>query len=80
MLNMCNMFDIFNMSDYLPKCLYKGFFKLQMIIILSVVDHKNMKVPDYLAPLYIGLGLCAILMSFGLNSDCALNPARDFSP
>jgi aquaporin-9 len=51
-----------------------------MIIILSVVDHKNIKVPDYLAPLYIGFGLCAILMSFGLNSDCALNPARDFSP
>ena len=51
-----------------------------MIIILSVVDNRNMKIPAYLAPLYIGLGLCSILMSFGLNSDCALNPARDFSP
>ncbi len=78
MLNMCNMFDIFNMSDYLNVSIKN--FLLQMIIILSVVDHKNIKVPDYLAPLYIGFGLCAILMSFGLNSDCALNPARDFSP
>ena len=53
---------------------------LLLIIILSVTDKHNSKITSYMAPLYIGLGLCAILMSFGLNSDCALNPARDFSP
>jgi aquaporin-9 len=47
---------------------------------MAVTDKHNMKIPTYLAPLYIGFGLTAILMSFGLNSDCALNPARDFSP
>ncbi len=51
---------------------------LLLIIIFAVTDKHNSKIPSYMAALYIGLGLCAILMSFGLNSDCALNPARDF--
>jgi len=53
---------------------------LLLIIIMAATDRKNLNIPPKLAPLYIGFGLCAILMSFGLNSDCALNPARDFSP
>jgi len=53
---------------------------LLLIIILSVTDERNMKIPGYLAPLFIGLGLCAIHISFGLNAGCAINPARDLSP
>jgi len=50
---------------------------LLLIIILSVNDKHN---KTGLAPLYIGLGLTAIHLSFALNAGCAINPARDFSP
>ena len=53
---------------------------LLVLIILAVTDEKNMKIPGHLAPLFIGFGLCAIHLSFGLNAGCAINPARDFSP
>merc|ERR1712210_146758 len=53
---------------------------LLLIIILSVTDGRNMKVISSLVPLYIGLGLTAIHLSFALNAGCAINPARDFSP
>ena len=51
-----------------------------LIIILAVTDDKNMKVPQGMVPLYIGLGLTAIHLSFALNAGCAINPARDFAP
>ena len=53
---------------------------LLLIIILAVTDENNMKVPSGLVPLYIGLGLAAIHLSFALNAGCAINPARDFAP
>eukprot|EP00088_Acartia_fossae_P070195 TRINITY_DN9333_c0_g1_i2.p1 TRINITY_DN9333_c0_g1~~TRINITY_DN9333_c0_g1_i2.p1 ORF type:complete len:278 (-),score=67.89 TRINITY_DN9333_c0_g1_i2:332-1165(-) len=53
---------------------------LLVIIILAVTDENNMKVPGGLVPLLIGLGLCAIHISFGLNAGAAINPARDFAP
>ena len=53
---------------------------LLLIIILAVTDENNMKVPSGLVPLYIGLGLTAIHLSFALNAGCAINPARDFAP
>jgi len=53
---------------------------LLLIIILSVTDGLNMKVTSGLVPLYIGLGLTAIHLSFALNAGCAINPARDFAP
>ena len=53
---------------------------LLLIIILSVTDERNMKVNQSLVPLLIGLGLTAIHISFGANSGCAINPARDFAP
>ena len=53
---------------------------LLMIIIMAVTDDKNMKVPSGLVPLYIGLGLTAIHLSFAYNAGCAINPARDFAP
>ena len=51
-----------------------------LVIILGVTDSKNMNIPVYLAPLYIGLGLTAIHMSLALNAGCAINPARDLGP
>lgn len=51
-----------------------------LIIILAVTDNKNMKVPSGMVPLYIGLGLTAIHLSFAYNAGCAINPARDFAP
>ena len=53
---------------------------LLLIIIMAVTDEQNMKVPSGLVALFIGLGLGAIHISFGLNAGCAINPARDFSP
>ena len=51
-----------------------------VVIIFAVTDSKNMKVPSGLVPLYIGLGLAVIHLSFAFNAGCAINPARDFSP
>ncbi len=51
-----------------------------IVIILSVTDEKNMKVPSGLVPLIIGFGLTAIHISFAANAGCAINPARDFGP
>ena len=53
---------------------------LLVIIILAVTDEENMKVPSGMVPLFIGLGLTAIHLSFAYNAGCAINPARDFSP
>merc|ERR1712018_571420 len=53
---------------------------LLLIIILAATDGLNMKSTSGLVPLYIGLGLTAIHLSFALNAGCAINPARDFSP
>ena len=53
---------------------------LLLIIILSVTDERNMKVPSGFVPLFIGLGLTAIHLSFAFNAGCAINPARDLSP
>merc|ERR1712223_2337891 len=41
---------------------------LLLIIILSVTDGRNMKVSSQMVPLYIGLGLAAIHLSFALNA------------
>jgi len=53
---------------------------LLVIIILAVTDGNNMKPNTGLIPLLIGLGLCAIHLSFGLNAGAAINPARDLAP
>ena len=73
------------MSDPLPSTVTLFFDQLLgtallLIIILSVTDERNMKVPSGLVPLFIGLGLTAIHLSFAFNAGCAINPARDFSP
>ena len=53
---------------------------LLLIIILAVTDEHNMKINQSLVPLFIGLGLTAIHISFALNAGSAINPARDFAP
>ena len=53
---------------------------LLLIVIFAVTDEHNMSVPKGLIPFMIGMGLTAIHLSFGLNSGCAINPARDFVP
>lgn len=73
------------LSDPLPSTVTLFFDQLLgtallLIIILSVTDERNMKVPSGLVPLFIGLGLTAIHLSFAFNAGCAINPARDFSP
>merc|ERR1711973_404870 len=53
---------------------------LLLIIILAVTDEHNMKINQSLVPLFIGLGLTAIHISFAQNAGCAINPARDLAP
>ncbi len=53
---------------------------LLLILIMAVTDDINMHVEPMLYPLYIGLGLTAIINAFSYNGGGALNPARDFAP
>ncbi|XP_012513528.1 PREDICTED: aquaporin-9 isoform X1 [Propithecus coquereli] len=51
-----------------------------LIIVFAVFDSRNMGVPKSLQPIVIGLLIVVIASSLGLNSGCAMNPARDLSP
>ncbi len=53
---------------------------LLMIVILSVTDERNMAPTGNLPPLFVGLGVVVIGMSFGSLYGYAINPARDFGP
>ena len=53
---------------------------LLLIIIMAVTDERNMRIHQSLVPLFIGLGLTAIHISFAHNAGSAVNPARDFAP
>ena len=55
---------------------------LLLIVILPAVDKYNMncEASSGLSSLLMGLGLVTILNSFGLNSGCAINPAKDIAP
>ena len=46
---------------------------------MAITDKKN-KVADGIAPIFIGLTIGAVGMSFGHNCGFSLNPARDFGP
>ncbi|XP_060923665.1 aquaporin-10-like [Limanda limanda] len=50
-----------------------------VLFILSITD-KNSGVPKGIQPLLIGSVILGIGVAMGLNSVCALNPARDFGP
>lgn len=47
---------------------------------ICIITNPKNKLPYHLQPLLIGLTLCAMIISFGLNCGAILNPARDISP
>jgi len=53
---------------------------LLLVAVCAITDRKNMQVSKQLVPLFIGLTVLAIGVSFGFNCGYAINPARDFAP
>ena len=53
---------------------------LLMICILAIFDRNNMHPSNGLIPLALGAMLTVLVMSFGVNYACAINPARDLAP
>nr|XP_012638490.1 aquaporin-9 isoform X1 [Microcebus murinus] len=51
-----------------------------LIVVFAILDSRNMGIPQCLQPIVIGLLIIVIASSLGLNSGCAMNPARDLSP
>ncbi|XP_049629663.1 aquaporin-9 isoform X2 [Suncus etruscus] len=51
-----------------------------LMVVFAIFDSKNLGVPKGLEPIAIGLLIVVISSSLGLNSGCAMNPARDLSP
>jgi MIP family channel proteins len=51
-----------------------------MICVMAICDKKNMAIPTFLMPLFVGLTILLINCSYCYNSGCAMNPARDFGP
>ncbi|XP_058290675.1 aquaporin-9 isoform X2 [Hylobates moloch] len=51
-----------------------------LIIVFAIFDSRNLGAPRGLEPIVIGLLIIVIASSLGLNSGCAMNPARDLSP
>src|SRR5699024_3232040 len=51
-----------------------------VLLIVALLDMRNMAVQANLGPLLIGLVVGAIGMAFGANAGYAINPARDFGP
>lgn len=53
---------------------------LLMGIIFALSDNKNTSPQSNLGPLLVGLLVCVIGMTYGLNCGYAINPARDLGP
>ena len=51
-----------------------------MGVILGITDSRNSAPPSWLTPLFVGMLVAALGMSFGFNSGYAINPARDLGP
>ncbi|XP_021027738.1 aquaporin-9 [Mus caroli] len=51
-----------------------------LLIVFAIFDSRNLGVPRGLEPVVIGLLIIVISCSLGLNSGCAMNPARDLGP
>ncbi|XP_036122487.1 aquaporin-9 isoform X1 [Molossus molossus] len=51
-----------------------------LMLVFAIFDSKNVGIPKGLEPIVIGLLIIVISSSLGLNSGCAMNPARDLSP
>jgi glycerol uptake facilitator protein len=50
------------------------------IFVMTVIDLRNPAVRVFVGPLVIGLAVAAIGLSYGANTGCAINPARDIGP
>jgi MIP family channel proteins len=53
---------------------------LLVLLVLALVDEKNIAPPANLAPVLIGLVVVVIGQAFGFNAGYAINPARDLGP
>ncbi|XP_074090676.1 aquaporin-9-like [Macrotis lagotis] len=51
-----------------------------LMVIFAIFDEKNWRVPKGLEPIVVGLLILLLTCSMGMNSGCAMNPARDLSP
>jgi glycerol uptake facilitator protein len=51
-----------------------------LMLVVAVIDARNVAVQSNLTPLVIGFAVAAIGMSYGPNAGYAINPARDFGP
>lgn len=51
-----------------------------LLIVFAIFDSRNLGVPKGLEPVVIGLLIIVLSSSLGLNTGCAMNPARDLSP
>jgi glycerol uptake facilitator protein len=53
---------------------------LLLLLIVALIDKRNMAPVGNMGPLLTGLVVGAIGLSFGANAGYAINPARDFGP
>ncbi|XP_005393898.1 PREDICTED: aquaporin-9 [Chinchilla lanigera] len=51
-----------------------------LMLVFAIFDSRNLRVPKGLEPIVVGLLILVLSSSLGLNSGCAMNPARDLSP
>ncbi|XP_043843604.1 aquaporin-9 [Dromiciops gliroides] len=51
-----------------------------LLVVFAIFDEKNWRVPKGLEPVVIGLLILLLTSSMGMNSGCAMNPARDLGP
>src|SRR5437868_9086940 len=51
-----------------------------LLCISAFTDKRNMELPKYLIPLFVGFTVLGIGICLGYNCGYAINPARDFAP
>lgn len=51
-----------------------------LLVISAIGDARNLMPAGNVAPIFVGMLVMAIGMSFGFNAGYAINPARDFGP
>lgn len=52
---------------------------LLMLTALACIDSKNLDIPKWMHPIFLGFMISAMAMCFGANCMAPLNPARDFA-
>jgi glycerol uptake facilitator protein len=76
-----------NASDAMPNISQLGAFRDQIIgtgmlvlLVLAIIDARNMAPGSNMAPFIIGLAVVGIGMTIGAAAGYAINPARDLGP